>query len=221
MTAYQGTVYLEHSGQWSWNITHQNVDLMGGEGYENEDDATDAMNIELKAFERNERAKHVRSMLANFRLQGLKSLPADELLHHDYIQGRATLEDFYNHAIEFALEHSGPNADASRSMLAAGHWITYYDDDLVPDVLLREWPDGKMEIVNADEKGNVVVEKELPSKLELRKRRAAIRNAMANVQLSGFIPSKEAVDRMEAYATSKLTWDELFNGAAMGAVAKF
>lgn len=220
MTAYQGTVYLAHSGQWSWKITHENVDVMGGEGYENEDDAIDAMNVELEPFETKERKKHVQNMLASFRLQGLKFLPADELLHQDYIEGRATLDDLHNHAIEFALEHAGPNADASRSMLAAGHWITYYDDDLVPNVLLREWPDGKIEIVNVDEKGNVIVEKELPSKSELRKRREAIRNSMANVQLSGFNPSKEAVDRMEAYATSKLTWDEFFKGDPLGPAAK-
>jgi uncharacterized protein YegP (UPF0339 family) len=212
MTAYRGTVYLAQSGQWSWKITYQNVDVSGEHGYANEDDAIDAMNIEIDAFMRREREEHVRNMLASFRLQGLKPLPADELLHQNYTEGRTTLEDLHNHAIEFALEHAGPDADASKSMLAAGHWITYYDDDLVPDVLLREWPDGKMQIVKADDKGNVIIEKELPIKSELRKRRKAIRNAMANVRLSGFNPSKEAVARMEAYATSNLTWDEFYKG---------
>ena len=163
-----------------------------------------------------QREDHVQNMLASLRLQGLKSLPEDERLLQDYIGGRATLEDLHNHAIEFALEHAGPDADASRSMLAAGHWITYCDDDLVPDVLLREWPDGTMEIVNVDEKGNVIVEKELPNKSELRTRRKAIRDSIANVQLSGFYPSKEALDNMNGYATSKLTWKEYFEGTSLG-----
>lgn len=163
-----------------------------------------------------QRGDNVQKMLASLRLQGLRSLPEDERLLQDYIDGRATLEDLHNYAIEFALEHAGPDADASRSMLAAGHWITYCDDDLVPDVLLREWPDGKMEIVNVDEKGNVIVKKELPNKSELRTRREAIRSSIANVQLSGLYPSKEALDLMNGYAISKLTWDEYFEDTPLG-----
>lgn len=164
----------------------------------------------------NERKEHVENMLATLRMQGLKSPPKDELLLQQYVEGAATFEAVHHFAIEFAIEHAGPNADVSRAMLASGHWITYSDDDLVPDAILREWPDGTMEIVDVDDKGKVIVKKELPSKAELSQRREAIRNSIANVQLSGLYPSKEALERMEGYATSLLTWDEYFKVVPLG-----
>lgn len=164
-------------------------------------------------------------MVASFKIEGMEPSAEDQELHQEYIAGRATLDDLKNHAIAFALEqsaleHSPNNSSRAQEMLAAGHWVTYYDDNLVPDVILREWPDGRMEIVEPDGKGNVVVVKELPSKMELFKRRDALRSAKANVQLSGGYPSKQAMDRMEEYATSKLTWNEFFKDTPLGPDAK-
>jgi uncharacterized protein YegP (UPF0339 family) len=217
MTAYEGVTYKAPSGQWSWKIRHQNIEVAGGAGYESEDEAIDAMDDELLACEEADRRHQVQQMVANFKLEGMEPSAEDQVLHQDYIAGRASLDDLKNHALAFALEqsaleHSPNNSSRAQEMLAAGHWVTYYDDNLVPDVILREWPDGRMEIVEPDEKGNVIVVKELPGKMELFKRRDALRAARANVQLSGSYPSKEAMDRMEEYATSKLTWDEFFNG---------
>ncbi len=217
MTTYQGMTYQAPSGQWSWKITHQNIEIAGGAGYESEDEAIEAMDDELLVYEEADRRNQVQQMVANFKLEGMEPSADDQALHQDYIAGRASLDDLKNHAIAFALEqsaleHSPNNSNRAQEMLAAGHWVTYYDDNLVPDVILREWPDGRMEIVEPDGKGNVIVVKELPGKMELFKRRNALRAARANVQLSGGYPSKEAMDRMEEYATSKLTWDEFFNG---------
>lgn len=217
MTPYQGVTYQAPSGQWSWKITYKNIEVVSGGGYENEDEAIEAMDVELLAYEESDRRNQVQQMVSNFRLEGMEPSAHDQELHEEYIAGRASLDDLKNHAIAFALEqsaleHSPNNSSRAKEMLAAGHWVTYYDDNLVPNVILREWPDGRMEIVEPDGKGNVVVVKELPSKEELFKRRAALRSAKANVQLSGGYPSKEAMDRMEEYATSKLTWDEFFNG---------
>jgi len=182
------------------------------------------MNDELLIHEEAERKSRVQQMVVNFRHEGMAPSEEDQRLHQEYIAGRATLDDLRNHAIAYALEHSAlehspSNSSRAEEMLAAGHWVTYYDDYLVPDVILREWPDGKMEIVEPDGKGNILVVKELPDKSELRKRRDGIRAALANVQLSGSYPSKEAMDRMEAYATSKLSWDEFFNGSDPGHAA--
>lgn len=217
MTAYQGVTYQAPSGKWSWKITHQNIEIVSGAGYESEDEAIDAMDDELLVYEEADRRNQVQQMVASFRLEGMEPSADDQALHEDYIAGRASLDDLKSHAIAFALEqsaveHSPNNSSRAQEMLAAGHWVSYYDDNLVPDVILREWPDGRMQIVESDEKGNVVVIKELPSKLELFKRRNAVRNAVANVQLSGFYPSKKMLERMEKYATSTLTWDEVFNG---------
>lgn len=209
--SYEGRTYKAPSGQWSWAIAQDGVDIQAGGGYASEDDAREALEEGVAIYE--ERAHQVRQMVANSRLEGIEPSTEDKELHQEYIAGRATLDDLHNHAIAFALIHSVSNSNAAQEQLAAGNWACYYDDYLVPDVILREWPDGRMEEVEIDAKGNVFVVRELPEKSELRKRRDAIRAALANVQLSGGYPSKEMVDRMESYATSKLTWDEFFNGS--------
>lgn len=43
MNAYSGEVYQAVSGQWSWRITDDDGELCGGAGYEEEDDAVEAM----------------------------------------------------------------------------------------------------------------------------------------------------------------------------------
>lgn len=181
--SYQGRAYQAPSGQWSWAISQDNVDIQGGAGYNSEDDALIAME--------------------------------DELASHQEAE-MATLTDLHNHAIAFALEqhaheHSPSNSSRAQEMLAAGHWVTYYDDYLVPDVILREWPDGRMEIVDSDEKGNVLVVQELPNKSELRKRRDAIRSALGDAQMSGGYPSKKVKDLAEMYAIGRITLEEFLN----------
>lgn len=208
MQKYKGAVYLTRCEQWSWQITHMNKEVLTGKYYAAKSDAINALNIHLEAFERKNREQHIPNLRASYKLQKRKPSPADEMFYRKFIAAEATLDDFHNHAIELALEHADSNGDASISMLAAGHWITYYDDNLIPDVLLREWPDGTMEAVNIDENGDVFVEKGLPKKSELRRRRKMIRNWIKSLQLSGLTPSKEAFEKMEAYATSVFTWDE-------------
>jgi hypothetical protein len=50
-------------------------------------------------------------------------------------------------ALEKALRHD--DGDAAKSHLAAGHSV-YYRDDGFPDGIVREWPDGRRELVSID-----------------------------------------------------------------------
>ncbi|WP_443112866.1 hypothetical protein [Herbaspirillum seropedicae] len=45
---------------------------------------------------------------------------------------------------------------AARSHLQAGRWITYRDKNY-PDAMVREWPSGKRELIEADLLGNIFV----------------------------------------------------------------
>lgn len=54
-----------------------------------------------------------------------------------------------------ALEANDDDGEAARTHLAAGRWISYCDPDY-PDDIIREWPDGRREFVDVDEKGQIV-----------------------------------------------------------------
>lgn len=214
--SYQGMTYFAPNGRWSWAITKNDIVMQAGAGYESEDEARMTMEDELASQQEADRAHQVRQMITNSRLEGIDPSETDKELHQAYIAGTATLSDLHNHAIAFALEqhaieHSPSNSSSAQEMLAAGHWVTYYDDYLVPDVILREWPDGRMEIVDSDEKGNVLVVQELPNKSELRKRRDAIRSALGDAQMSGGYPSKKVKDLAEMYAIGRITLEEFLN----------
>lgn len=47
---YEGKAYQVPSGQWSWAITEDGDDLVRGAGYENEDEALQAMCDELAQY---------------------------------------------------------------------------------------------------------------------------------------------------------------------------
>ncbi|MDM5182059.1 hypothetical protein PO883_33335 [Massilia sp. DJPM01] len=49
-TIYQGRVYKASSGQWSWAIAADGVDVVNGAGYESEADALDGMQSELAVY---------------------------------------------------------------------------------------------------------------------------------------------------------------------------
>jgi hypothetical protein len=56
-----------------------------------------------------ERAQHVRQMLANFRLEGLGPDEADQQLLQAYIDGTATLDELLEHARTYACERQRYN----------------------------------------------------------------------------------------------------------------
>lgn len=47
---YEGKAYQAPSGQWSWVITEDDEELVRGAGYENEDEALQAMYDELANY---------------------------------------------------------------------------------------------------------------------------------------------------------------------------
>ena len=46
----EGRAYKAASGQWSWAISEDGVDIQGGAGYDDEDSAIDAMEAELATY---------------------------------------------------------------------------------------------------------------------------------------------------------------------------
>ncbi|AKZ61700.1 hypothetical protein F506_02560 [Herbaspirillum hiltneri N3] len=56
--------------------------------------------------------------------------------------------------LEKLLEHD--DGAAARAHLQAGRWITYRDQNY-PDAMVREWPSGKRELIEADLLGNIFV----------------------------------------------------------------
>jgi hypothetical protein len=56
--------------------------------------------------------------------------------------------------LERLLEHD--DGAAARSHLQAGRWITYRDQNY-PGAMVREWPSGKRELIQADLLGNIFV----------------------------------------------------------------
>ena len=54
-----------------------------------------------------------------------------------------------------ALDADDDDGEAARAHLAAGRWITYCDPDY-PNDIIREWPDGRREFVEVDEKGQII-----------------------------------------------------------------
>lgn len=56
-----------------------------------------------------ERAQHVRQMLANFQLEGLGPDKADQQLLQAYIEGTATLDDLLGHARAYVCERQQYN----------------------------------------------------------------------------------------------------------------
>lgn len=47
---YEGRAFKAPSGQWSWAIAEDGVDIVGGAGYESEDEALEAMYDELAMY---------------------------------------------------------------------------------------------------------------------------------------------------------------------------
>lgn len=196
----------------------QMVDLMASAGYE-KDQAYDAMCDELATDATQERERQVRQMVTNSRLEGIEPSQRDRELHQAYIAGTATLDDLHNHAIEYALEHTRDDGKAAKDHLAAGRWISYQNDQIAPDALLREWPDGRMEVIAVDEQGHINVVRTLPTKQEMKKRREALSFATASVELSGLKPSKDWQAKAEKFVTGQLTRDEFFNDLDHGPAA--
>jgi hypothetical protein len=48
---YEGRAYKAPSEQWSWAIAEDGVDIIGGAGYDSEDDALEAMYNELAQYD--------------------------------------------------------------------------------------------------------------------------------------------------------------------------
>lgn len=67
---------------------------------------------------------------------------------------RVSQEDDFWRELERQMEHD--DGAAARSHLEAGRWITYRDKNY-PGAMVREWPHGKRELIQADLFGNIVV----------------------------------------------------------------
>lgn len=163
-----------------------------------------------------ERAHQVRQMITNSRLEGIEPSETDKELHQAYIAGTTTLTDLHNHAIAFTLEHVRDDGKAAEDHLAAGRPISYIDENLAPGALLRKWPDGRLEVIDLDKDGSVRVIRTLPTKLEMMKRRDAVRAAQATVELSGGKVSDEMLAKGGKYATGQITLDEFLNDLGLG-----
>ncbi|MGO0790910.1 hypothetical protein [Herbaspirillum rubrisubalbicans] len=67
---------------------------------------------------------------------------------------RRTGEDDLWIELERLIEHD--DGAAARSHLEAGRWITYRDRNY-PGFMVREWPNGKRELMQGDLHGNIIV----------------------------------------------------------------
>ncbi|MFL9927164.1 hypothetical protein PQR62_23020 [Herbaspirillum lusitanum] len=67
---------------------------------------------------------------------------------------RVSQEDDFSLELERLIEHD--DGAAARSHLEAGRWITYRDQNY-PGAMVREWPSGKRELIEADLLGNIFV----------------------------------------------------------------
>jgi len=101
-TIYQGRAYKALSGQWSWAIAADGVDVANGVGYQSEEDALQGMNSELAGYTeqprivvKGERDPSYRSRPAN---DGgtYYLLPDDEHLLQAFEQGRDRKDDLPN-----------------------------------------------------------------------------------------------------------------------------
>lgn len=72
--------------------------------------------------------------------------------------GRMTPEEAEIFSEDFAKKLLADDDDgaAAKGHLAAGRAITYRDSEF-PDDIMREWPDGRRELIDVDNNGNVTV----------------------------------------------------------------
>ena len=52
MPDFSGSVYQSPSGQWAWSVSKNGVPVSGGSGYLSEDEANEAMTLEIEAQRR-------------------------------------------------------------------------------------------------------------------------------------------------------------------------
>lgn len=107
------------------------------------------------------RRRQVSRLNANMRLEGFTPDTSDLVIQAKYVQGAATLEDLFDHAIELARKSEVQAemigymvADMDEGAAAAAHLeggqpITYADDKF-PGHMVREWPDGRCELIGFD-----------------------------------------------------------------------
>lgn len=77
------------------------------------------------------------------------SLPIDKLDSMNPVE-----EKIFWTALEKVLAND--DGAAAQEHLAAGRPITYRDPHF-PDAIMRKWPDGRRELIDVDENGNVTV----------------------------------------------------------------
>lgn len=107
------------------------------------------------------RRRQVSRLNANMRLEGFTPDTSDLVIQAKYVRGAATLEDLFDHAIELARK-SEVQAEmigymvgdmdegaAAAAHLESGQPITYADDNF-PGLMVREWPDGRCELIGVD-----------------------------------------------------------------------
>ena len=82
-------------------------------------------------------------------------VPGTPQLPFDKVESMTPMEE---QVFWTALENRLSNDDgaAAKEHLAAGRSIVY-GDDRFPDALVREWPDGRRELIEVDENRNVTV----------------------------------------------------------------
>ena len=108
------------------------------------------------------RRRQVSRLNANMRLEGFTPDTSDLVIQAKYVRGAATLEDLFDHAIELARKSEVQAemigymvGDMDEGTAAAAHLtedgqpITYADDNF-PGHMVREWPDGRCELIGFD-----------------------------------------------------------------------
>lgn len=115
------------------------------------------------------RRRQVSGMNATMRLEGIQPDAQDLAIQAKYVCGEIDLEGLFEHAMglarksELQTEMIGSvlgdmdDGAAARAHLEAGRPITYRDD-CFPDHIIRQWPDGRCELIDVDlSTGKVIV----------------------------------------------------------------
>lgn len=111
--------------------------------------------VQVVEESRRDRERYIAQRVINYRLEGVEPNEDGKLLHSAYIDGIATLDDLHNHAIAFAMEKMGEGVETDEYQTASRP--IYYVEDAYPNGIIREWPDGRRELVELHAKGIIFI----------------------------------------------------------------
>lgn len=125
-----------------------------------------------EAAARADRRRAVEQMNANFALEGFTPDEQDLENQRRYIEGELSLDQLLASAQDFARSAQAveiitlsivqpDDGEAALSHLAAGRPI-YYCEDEYPDEMVREWPEGRRELVKVAQDGTILTARTHP-----------------------------------------------------------